>query len=347
MNRNFKNANDSLTDRYVYAVTKRLPAKQRSDIEMEIRSLIDDMLHDLYPGKEAEPESVDAVLSELGNPSVLADQYRGKKTFLIGPEYFDVYFIVLKIVLAAVMGGIVIAMVLKNIVAPPANFLMSAADLVSTVMSAAFQGFAWVTIIFALIERYADPSVKKDLPDTKSPSRSWKPEDLPHVPEQNALIRKSEPIVGIIFGVLFLVLLNTAPQIFGVIFTMNESARIIPFFNLDRFDSFLPLLNVIICLGLLKESFRLFEGKHTLRLSTASLILGACSLVMTISVIINPDFWNQQFVKDFSDFMNITGFGDADPDKIISNIFKGVIILSVVGFVVETITNFYKSIRYR
>lgn len=347
MNKNSQNLNNSLTDRYVYAVVKHLPAKQREDIEMEIRSLVDDMLHDLYPDKEADPESVSAVLAELGNPSVLADRYRDKKTFLIGPEYFDVYFIVLKIVLAAVTGGMVIAMTLKNVVTPPANFLIFAAELVSTVLGAVFQGFAWVTIIFALIERYADPSVKNDLSDIKGISKPWKPEDLPLIPEKNALIRKSEPIVGIIFGVLFLVVLNTAPQIIGVIFTLNESAQMIPFFNLDHFSNFLPLLNVIICLGLLKESFRLFEGKHTLRLSAASLILGACSLVLTISVISNPDFWNQNFVQDFADFMNITGFGDADPDKIISNIFKGVIALSVFGFVVETITNFYKAIRYK
>ena len=33
-----------MVERYIYAVTKKLPEKQRSDIEQELRSLIEDML---------------------------------------------------------------------------------------------------------------------------------------------------------------------------------------------------------------------------------------------------------------------------------------------------------------
>ena len=33
-----------LIERYVYAATKRLPSKNREDVSMELRGLIDDML---------------------------------------------------------------------------------------------------------------------------------------------------------------------------------------------------------------------------------------------------------------------------------------------------------------
>lgn len=39
-----------LIDRYIYAVTKKLPQKQREDIEKELRTLIDDMLEERCAG---------------------------------------------------------------------------------------------------------------------------------------------------------------------------------------------------------------------------------------------------------------------------------------------------------
>ena len=96
-----------IIDRYIYDVVRRLPPNQRQDIERELRSLIEDML-------ESGPENrnVEDVLKELGNPLDLARQYRGDSQYLIGPENFDSYTFVLKIVLicclvSAVVSGIV------------------------------------------------------------------------------------------------------------------------------------------------------------------------------------------------------------------------------------------------
>jgi uncharacterized membrane protein len=65
-------------ERYIYAVTKKLPEKQRGDIEKELRSLIGDMLADRVGENEASSDDMEAVLIELGNPNELADQYREK-----------------------------------------------------------------------------------------------------------------------------------------------------------------------------------------------------------------------------------------------------------------------------
>jgi hypothetical protein len=97
-----------LIDRYVYAVTKNLPPKQRTDIEKELRTLIDDMVEECgepgtYEGK------VKNVLTGLGSPEKLADNYRDSKRYLIGPNYIDQYFMILKIVFAAVLIGVTVA----------------------------------------------------------------------------------------------------------------------------------------------------------------------------------------------------------------------------------------------
>jgi hypothetical protein len=347
MKTNNSTPHPSLTDRYVYAVTRRLPVKQRADIDMEVRGLVDDMLGDRFPGRESEDDSVRAVLAELGNPAVLADQYREKKTFLIGPDYFDIYFMVLKIVLASILGGLMIALTIKNIVTPPDSLLNFGGELISAIMGGLFQGFAWVTIIFALIERYAEPSLRSEISGITAKKGCWKPDDLPVIPQQNAIIKRGESIVGIIFGVLFLVLINTAPQIFGILFTNDGNVQTIPVLNLENFRSFLPLLNLILCLGLVKEGLRLFEGKYTIRLSIATTVLGAFSLVLAISLIRDPNFWNPDFLTDLSSYMKIDDPSSLDIARILKTIFRWVIALAVFGYITDVATSFYKAIRYR
>lgn len=56
-----------IIDRYVYDTVRRLPKGQRGDIELELRTLIDDML----AGQNSQA-AVESVLTSLGNPAELA-----------------------------------------------------------------------------------------------------------------------------------------------------------------------------------------------------------------------------------------------------------------------------------
>ena len=82
-----------LIDIYIQEVTRRLPEKMRSDIALELRSTIEDMLPNHY-----NEEDVKEVLNELGNPAVLASGYKDQPMHLIGPRYFDVYVSLLKMI---------------------------------------------------------------------------------------------------------------------------------------------------------------------------------------------------------------------------------------------------------
>lgn len=342
-----KNQSDSsgLIDKYVYAVTKHIPAKQKDDIDKEIRTLIDDMLTDKFPGKEQEIESIREVLTELGNPYDLAKKYLETKRYLIGPEYFDIYIFILKIVLAAVSGGLLIALTIKNVVTLPADPFAMAGEVISTIISALFGVFAWVTIIFALISYYADPYLKSEIMKIREENK-WSLSDLPEIPGKKAIIKKSEPIAGIVFQILALILFNYAPQILGIISSKGGTTTIIPMLNLDKLSSFIILINIIIFIGLIKETARLLEGRYTLRLSIGISILGCISLILTVLLITNPQFWNPNFAIDFAKAYETefpSFFNIADASSSILKIFIG---LAVFGYIVETITNFYKAIRY-
>ena len=94
-------------ERYIYQVVRRLPKAQRGEVEMELRELISDMFE--------EKGSMEDVLAALGNPAVFAGQYRDGSRCLIGPEYYDRYVWLLKIVLICVSVTVPIVSVISGV----------------------------------------------------------------------------------------------------------------------------------------------------------------------------------------------------------------------------------------
>lgn len=97
-----------MIDRYIYAVTKELPKKLKNEIGSELKTLIVDMM-DGMDHAFSEEEKSHKVVEELGNPKELANRYRGKKRYLIGPNYFEKYLFIMKIVVLSIFIGISVA----------------------------------------------------------------------------------------------------------------------------------------------------------------------------------------------------------------------------------------------
>ena len=79
-----------MIERYIYAVTRELPEQYRAEIADELEALINDLLTGMDMDVPEE-RKVEAVLRELGNPKELANRYRGKERYLIGPKLFEQY----------------------------------------------------------------------------------------------------------------------------------------------------------------------------------------------------------------------------------------------------------------
>ncbi|MHB1315164.1 MAG: hypothetical protein ACYCX2_06695 [Christensenellales bacterium] len=328
-----------LINRYVFDVVRRLKPAQRNDIEKELRTLIDDMLADRTGGNEASLNDVEAVLIELGRPFVLAAKYREEDQYLIGPQSFEIYTLVLKIVLAATAFGMSLALIIGYIVTPPNSALETIGKFFSSVFGSLVQAFAWVTIIFALVERFASK-------DTFKKEWAWKPGDLPPVPHEKATIKKGEPIVGIIFSVIFLVIVNAAPWLFGVWFA-NGNAVSIPIFDLAVWNSMLPLIDALICLGILKEVLRLIFGRYTLRLAAAVTIINVISLITFIYVFAPPAIWNGSFLASLQAASGWNWAGSTQAADLWAALPKVIIGLTVFGHIVDTIVTIVRSLRYR
>lgn len=173
-----------LVEKYIYAVTHRVPQSQRADIAQELRGLIEDMLGERTNGRPVAQEDVESVLLELGHPKDLADKYRGTKRYLIGPELFPPYITVMKIVFFALLVAMSVVFVIESMVEPQ-SVMEHIFGYVTSVVSASMQAFVWVTIGFAIAQyKGAAP-----IAGIAEESENWSPSDLPPVPEQKKRIK--------------------------------------------------------------------------------------------------------------------------------------------------------------
>ncbi len=93
---------------------------RRADVEAELRASILDALE----ARGASPESEDdvvAVLSQLGEPERMADQYQPNRRYLIGPELFPLFKRVMRVLLVTVVTGSTLGVVVSLLLGGLAN----------------------------------------------------------------------------------------------------------------------------------------------------------------------------------------------------------------------------------
>ena len=151
------NDND-LIERYLYAITRRLPAKQRADVAEELRTLISDMLDERCGNLPPTAKDVRVVLTELGTPGEVVRKYTADEdACLIGQPYYAQYLYVLKIVLACVAGGMLVAGALSLATGAEGGVLGSVLEAVGSLIAALVFAFAFVTLLFAFFSTICRP----------------------------------------------------------------------------------------------------------------------------------------------------------------------------------------------
>jgi hypothetical protein len=158
----------TLTDRYVVEVVRRIPADQRDDVADELRATIADTVEARAP---ADPEAVEReVLTEMGDPIRLAARYADRPLALIGPGLHPTYIRLLTVLLSIVLPAVTaLGAALDVLDGQDIGEVIGGA--VETVLTVGAQMIAWLTVVFALIERSG-----------KRPGRvgrAWTPDDLP------------------------------------------------------------------------------------------------------------------------------------------------------------------------
>lgn len=137
-------------DRYFQMLRLFLPKDQRDDIVRELTEDIRVQVADRETGL-GRPLSAGeqvAVIRQYGHPMLIAARYRSQG-YLIGPVVFPYYWIALKIVLALVFVGYVVASVIALLPgAPPEAIESIVGDLAGTVLRV----IGWTTVMAAVLD---------------------------------------------------------------------------------------------------------------------------------------------------------------------------------------------------
>ncbi|MBO3737835.1 permease prefix domain 1-containing protein [Actinoplanes flavus] len=161
----------SLIDRYVFTVLRRVPEGQRSDIERELRTSIEDAVDARVDGGQDRAAAVKQTLLELGDPDRLADGYADRPRYLIGPVFYPAWQRLMVVLLATVLPIVVAVMVVIRILedATVGEVIGSA---VGTALTAGAHMVFWVTLTFAVLERTG-------VTRGELRGRAWTLDDLP------------------------------------------------------------------------------------------------------------------------------------------------------------------------
>lgn len=282
--------NNDLIERYVYAVIKRLPSKMREDVSVELKTLIDDMLTERC--KEIVPEEKDirVVLTELGDPRELADKYcQNEKNSLISGTYYSAYKLVLKIVLICVAFGITLAFIityLSKLQFQQHSLLKELMRWLGMLFTGALGGFGMVTLVFVFFEK-----AKIKINDGLNLN------DLPPVPQKNEIIPKWESIAGIVFSIVFFSILLFAPSVFCIIVPAGIDMAPIEFFNIAALRGTWYIIAVLAAAGIVKEIYRLIDGRYNKRVMLTTLITDAVSAIFSIWWLWDVNIINLEFIN--------------------------------------------------
>lgn len=292
--------NNELIERYIYAVTKRLPSKSREDVSAELRTLIDDMLEERCNGRTPDEKDVRVVLTELGTPDELAQQYdTSTHKYLIGPPYFATYKYVMKIVLACVLIGLLVSGGLSAVVNPSADIFETFAEWIGTVVSGLMSAFAFVTLLFAYFNYKGVKLSNMSL------------DDLPPVPKKKQIISKGDCIAGICFSVAFIIIFMIIPQYFGVF--ISETKEIIPILDVDAVRSMWYVPALFGVAGIVREVVCLIEGRYNKKVMITTIVCNVVSAILSVWWLTTENVINVKFFSymledlDRATFLQIVG----------------------------------------
>ena len=282
----------TLTDRYVYAATRWLPGRTRTEVADELRERIADTVAARGGSAEAERET----LEELGDPLRVAVDYSGRTPTLIGPRYFFPW-VRLTVVLVAIVAPIIAAVQIATGVVDGDGI----GEVIGTAVGAALEGAVhiafWTTAVFAVLDWTGTAA--------GSETKAWSLDSLPD-PEAG-----HGSMAELISGVLITVALAVGLlwQHFGSPFT--EGGVRIPMADPDLWSWYLPLVLVVLALEVL-QCVWVHRAGWTWTVAHFNTVVGLLFTIPTVVVLARNELVNPDLVAhlgwDSSIVAQVTGW---------------------------------------
>ncbi|HEU4413774.1 MAG TPA: hypothetical protein VFT65_03240, partial [Candidatus Angelobacter sp.] len=189
-----------LLERYLQAVRFWLPKAQQADISAELRDDLQSRIEDKESsvGRPVTEAELIAILQQSGHPLWVAARYQPRQS-LIGPALFPLYEFVLKIVALGYLVPWILVWIGMMFFMPSFRAEHAGLGLLGTwasFWSAALTLFGFVTLVFAVLERFQS-SINR--------LQKWDPRKLPRVVQRKERVSRVESVFGLVFSVIFIV----------------------------------------------------------------------------------------------------------------------------------------------
>lgn len=317
-----------LQERYIAAGLKHIPPTEKDGVEKAMRRIIAERLQERGNASE---ETEREVLRGLGSPRILAEKQLREPPHLIGPELYGTYFLIVKIVMIVAVIGTLIGNTVDFIV-NDVELLRYFAISFATAISAAIGAFGWVTLVFAIMEKTAKQKTLTEIQE------DWSLADLPEKEKPQKPFSRVGVIIGIIFTVLFIILVNQYSQLLGFYYTLDGSIQeMIPMLNQEVFRSYLPCINGMLVLQLLFSTSKLVFRKWTYPVATANLILNVLSFVLLWFILQDIAILNPELV---------TKIGEAtDGQRVLNTAFNSIKAVFLFIFLLDSFEGFHDAYK--
>lgn len=316
-----------LQERYIAAGLKHIPPAEKAEVEKAMRRIIAERLEGRGdPSEETERE----VLRGLGSPRLLAEKQLRQPPHLIGPELYGTYMLIVKIVMTVAVIGTLIGNTVDFIV-NGGGLLGYVAQSFATALSAAIGAFGWVTLVFAIMERTAKEKILTEIQE------DWSLADLPEKEVPQKPFSRIGVIIGIIFTVLFLVLVNQYSQLLGFYYTLDGSREMIPILNQQVFRSYLPYINGMLVLQLLFSASKLVFRKWTYPVATANLILNVLSFLLLWFILQDTAVLNPELVAKIAEA--------TDGQRVLDTAFNSIKAVFLFIFLLDSFEGFHDAYK--
>lgn len=317
-----------LQERYIAAGLKHIPPTEKDGVEKAMRRIIAERLQERGNASE---ETEREVLRGLGSPRILAEKQLREPPHLIGPELYGTYFLIVKIVMIVAVIGTLIGNTVDFIV-NDVELLRYFAISFATAISAAIGAFGWVTLVFAIMEKTAKQKILTEIQE------DWSLADLPEKEKPQKPFSRVGVIIGIIFTVLFIILVNQYSQLLGFYYTLDGSIQeMIPVLNQEVFRSYLPYINAMLVLQLLFSASKLVFRKWTYPIATANLILNILSFLLLWYILQDTAILNPELV---------TKIGEAtDGQRVLNTAFNSIKAVFLFIFLLDSFEGFHDAYK--
>ncbi|MFG1606831.1 permease prefix domain 1-containing protein [Actinoplanes sp. NPDC049265] len=262
----------TLIDRYIFTVLRRVPERQRPDIDRELRASIADAVEARLGAGEPEAAAVEDSLRELGDPRRLADGYADRPQYLIGPEMFPVWRRLLTVLFSTVLPLVVVVTIVVQVLerGPIVG------EAISTAITVAAHLAFWTTATFAILERTGVPA-----PTLKQ--RPWTPDDLPWY--EPGFLTAAQLAGNLVWPVLLLVAL-----------LLQHFAFHAPVLNPENWTFWWPYLAVVLSLECVYVVWVFRRGAWSHTVTAVNATLAVLSAGPIIGLLLTDRWFNPGFL---------------------------------------------------